>query len=55
MKAETKQRESGLYPVKFEGKVIFVAYNADLDRWGDEGEQYEEFEFTMIGDRINLN
>ena len=48
-------RESGLYPVKYEGKVIFVAYNADLNRWGDEGEQYEEYDFEMIGDKINLN
>ena len=49
---QTKERESGLYPVKFEGKVIFVAYNADLDRWGDELEQYEEYDFEMIGIKL---
>ena len=49
------KRESGLYPVKFEGKVIFFNYNATLQMWGEFGEQYEEFQFEMIGDKINLN
>lgn len=49
------KRESGLYPVKFEGKVIFLNYNATLQMWGEFGEQYEEFQFEMIGDKINLN
>ena len=52
---QTKQRESGTYPVKFEGNVIFLNYNATLQMWGDELEQYEEYDFEMIGDRINLN
>lgn len=49
------KRPSGLYPVKYEGKVIFLPYNSDLNMWGDETEQYEEYDFEIIGEKINLN
>ena len=49
---QTKERESGLYPVKYEGNLIVLPYNSTLQMWGDETEQYSEFDFEVIGELL---
>ena len=49
---QIKERESGLYPVKYEGNLIVLPYNATLQMWGDETEQYSEFDFEVIGELL---
>ena len=49
---KTKERESGLYPVKYEGNLIILPYNSTLQMWGNETEQYSEFDFEVIGELL---